>query len=196
MKHQLNRILTIVLCLCILAVTTITAMATEPDGEPVVSTSSALVSSDIVSDTSSESDSSDSTSENVSSDNTSSDDASSEDTSSEETVSSDVSSSTTSSKRPITSNGAGAGDTFVDETTSNIGGASGNDSTGNTEDDMNHFSSETTNSAAAILKVIWLPILLIVVCVVGLIYINMFVKPKYEPIVKNETPKVVRRRKK
>lgn len=205
MKHQLNIILTVVLCICILAVTTFTAMATEPDGDSIASTSSSLVSSEVVGGTSSESGSGDSSSDNestestpddTSSGDTASDENSSDDTSSDDTSSGDVSSSETSSKRPITSQGAGAGDTFIDETTSNIGGVSGSDSSENVEDDMNHFTGETTNSAASILKVIWLPILLIFVCIVGLVYINVFVKPKYEPIVKSETGKAVRRRKK
>ena len=218
MKHQINLILTAVLCVCILAVSTVSVMATEPDGDATVLTSSEFVPSDVVNDTSSESSSvdndssedtpSNSSSDSTSSDETSSDENSSDETTSDETASGDTSSSDTTSKRPITSEGAGAGDTFIDETgslvtgsgtvsdTSVPGGLIGTESTVEPEDDGNHFTGETTTAAAAVMKVIWIPILMIFVCVVGLIYINVFVKPKYEPITKKETSKVVRRRKK
>lgn len=170
-----------------------TAMAapTDDSGEGTDLTSSAVSSteSDAGSDTDSDVESdTESSSESDSSDETSSNELSSDEMSSDE----QTSSSGTSSKKPITSQGSGGGSTFIDESGSQIG--QNNSSTtvsvpGNLigteqddeeeEDDGNHFTGKTTFAATSIYKIIWLPILLIVLCVGGLVYVNVFVKKQY-----------------
>ena len=209
MKHQINLILTVVLCVCILAVSTISVMATESQEDTTVLTSSDFVPSDVASDTSSESSSADNgSSDSVSSGSDSSADISSDvdtDTTSSEVTSSDenasevVSNPSTSSKRPTTSEDLGAGDTFVDETSSTVNGSNTVSNTGvpseDSHNDDNYTLSENANNKNSVIKVVWIPILLILICVVGLIYINVFVTPKYEPITKKDNSNVVRRRK-
>lgn len=195
MKHQIISVLTVIFCICLMTVFAVTAAATESSevgttSEPAISDVSGSSSESSSSDGGdSSSDTSSGVGSDVSSDtssDTGSDSTSSDDTSSDDSTSDDTSSGDTTSKRPVTDGGNGAGNTFIDENGSQVlgGNTSPNDSSAIEPEDENHFQNETTTAAVSIYKVIWIPILLCIVCIIGLVYVNIFMRPRFEPVGK------------
>lgn len=159
--------------------------ATESDGNETESSSSAQSSSqESSSSESSSQESSSAQSSNESSKESSSKEEASEPDEDEDEDEDETSSSGTSSRKPITSVGAGDGKTFISETGSEIaegnsgdvsipGDTAGTDPDGEISPDDEHFEGEATTFASSIYKVIWIPILISLLCIGGLIYINL-----------------------
>ena len=197
MNKKITAVLVIVLCMAIAVAFGMTVSATEGDG----SSSSVVSASSEDSSTSSTEQTSSDVSADSSTDETSSEEGTSSegDTSSDEEASSEegsTSSETTSSKphKPITSGGNPDSNKFVDETGSQL--ASENVvSTDDTHDDdliSNEYEDgvdeeldeyyegdESGFVADDIYKVIWIPITIAVLCIVGLIVVNVMFKKKY-----------------
>ena len=144
----------------------------------VSSTTSSDVSSNDSSDTGS------TTSSDVSSTTSS---ESNESGSDEGNSSSETTSETTSSSEGgITSAGAGGGSTFIDETGSGgnvgIGNTSGTDTLEQPIDeneDLDHYVGNASTFGSKIYKVIWIPIVVALMCIGGLVYINLVYKKRF-----------------
>ncbi len=214
-KNFLTVILTTVL-VCVLAVSVFSAgFVSAVEGDPVQSSDVSGVSSE-ESDSSNDSTSSDTSSDETASGDTSSDGTTSGDASSDESTSSDettsgeentssdqtasgeenTSSDTTSSQRPITSQGAGGGSTFIDEFGSIVDvtvpsgedGETENDVTEEEIDEGEHFVSENISQMSAIIgKIIWIPILFVLLAIGGLVYVNVFYAKKYKKVDNSKT---------
>ncbi len=211
MNKKTTAVLVAVLCMALIVVFGMTATATEPDGSSSSATSvsseqsttsSEETNSDASNDTSiSSSDEASSGEETSSGEGTTSDSetSSGEGTSSDEETSSEE---TTSSKpnKPITS-GGGHGSTFVDETGSQLASEntvstelevgedfiSGDYNEGIDEDIDEYYQGEEQGFVADnIYKIIWIPITIALLCIVGLIVVNVMFKKKY-PKVKSGT---------
>lgn len=208
MKRDLISVLTIILCLSLMFAATMTVMATEPEGgaessssqntETEVSSSDEGIGSDESSEenesSSSDESSGDETSSDESSSEESSDESSEDGESSDESSEEETSSEETSSKKPIYSNGAGGGSTFIDENDSQIAEgnssivssepttSSGTSSTGEIQPEDEHFEGEATTVKDKIFKVIWIPIVVSVLCIAGLVYVNLFWNKHSKPI--------------
>ena len=206
MKNKSLSFLTIVVCVCIMLAATTVAMAVPDSSDvssvassenssvdsssEVSSDASGEISSDNVSDaqgsdssdTSDTSDVLDSSDSSDSSEDGSSD-TSSEGDSSEDSSSDNPSSGTTTSRPHITSQGAGGTtNSFIQEDPSDL--SQNNSMTSSTSsdttegDDEGYYveNTEVTNFAKKIYKVIWIPIVIAVLCVVGLLYVNVMYK--------------------
>ncbi len=191
-----------VLCIVLIVVSAITVSAV---GEGDVSSSqessevssvteqpSSSVDSDSVS---TDSDTSGAESDDLSSDDGSSDssDSSESDTSSidgdssEESSSDSTSSKNTSSKKPVHTTG-GHGNTFISQDvttgtqsviTSSAASTVSADYNESYDDDEEHYVARSKSAASAIYKLIWIPIVLIVLCVGGLVTANVMFRKKY-----------------
>lgn len=89
----------------------------------------------------------------------------------------------------ISSAGSGGGPTFIDETGSGSDIISGNSSQNNDvtigtdrpaeEEEFEYYEGEVSTFGRRIGRVIWIPILMAVLCIAGLVYINVVYKKKF-----------------
>lgn len=89
----------------------------------------------------------------------------------------------------ISSAGSGGGPTFIDETGSGSDIISGNSSQNNDvtigtdrpaeDEEFEYYEGEVSTFGRRIGRVIWIPILMAVLCIAGLIYINVVYKKKF-----------------
>ena len=120
-----------------------------------------------------------------------SDTSSTVETSSDESSSDSTSSKNTSSKKPIHSTG-GHGGTFIEQdvtssrqsvTTSSTVSTTSTESlesyVEDEDEDVDHYVAHSKSAANAVLKLIWIPIVLIVLCTGGLITANVMFRRKY-----------------
>lgn len=192
-----------VLCIVLIVVSAITVSAVgEEDSSSsqgsseVSSVASQSSSSSDSGSSSTDSTSSDNESENASSDSsdslnssdsTESDTSSADGDSSDESSSDSTSSKNTSSKKPIHSTG-GHGNTFISQDvttgtqsviTSSATSTVSVDYDESYDDDEEHYVARSKSAASAVLKLIWIPIVLIVLCTGGLITANVMFRKKY-----------------
>lgn len=201
MKKKIVSAITVVLCLTLMTMAAMTAVAAGGEtAEKTSSESGTSVSEDSSKDTgstsstgsASQSSASGSSASGDSSGNTS-DSSSSKDSSKENE--SDSSSSKTSSSASskssghVKSGGAGKSKTFIDEDdVSGNNDLPANADEGNTgygnegvedDEDVEHYETEITTYGKMMLKIIWIPIVIAVLCIVGLLYVNISFNNKY-----------------
>ncbi len=191
-----------VLCIVLIVVSAITVSAVGEEDSSLSQGSSETSSAASQTSSSSDSDvssSTDATSSDNESDSTSSGDGSSDSSDSSELDTSSVdsdssvessfdstSSKNTSSKKPVHSTG-GHGNTFIsqDVTTGNqsviTSSAAPTVSVDYVEssDDEEHYVARSNSAASEIYKIIWIPIVLIVLCTGGLVTANVMFRKKY-----------------
>lgn len=190
-----------VLCIVLIVVSAITVSAVgEEDSSSQQSSETSSVTEQPSSSSDNDSSSTDSTVSNNESEDTSSiesdlesSDTSESDTSSidgdssEEDSSDSTSSKNTSSKKPIHSTG-GHGNTFISQDvttgtqsviTSSAAPTVSVDYFESYDDDEEHYVARSNSAASAIYKIIWIPIVLIVLCTGGLVTANVMFRKKY-----------------
>ena len=191
------------LCIVLIVVSAITVSAVGEDdnlSSQQSSEKSSAVSQSSSSSKDNESVSSDSSSSDNESEDTSSTESDSEssDTSESDTSTSDgdeeeedssdsTSSKKTSSKKPIHSTG-GHGNTFISQNVTTSAPSTILSSVASTvsteyfesyDDDEEHYVAHSNSAAKAVYKIIWIPIVLIVLCTGGLITANVMFRKKY-----------------
>ncbi len=194
-----------VFCIALIVVCAMAASAVgEQEGEPsensstgsvVITSSDSETSSEVGGDSSAESSSEEngSLSSEISSD-SESDSSSSEVDSSNDNGSSETSSSGTSSKKPIHSTGD-HGNTFIDQDLTSDSTSTDNDTESSssvsvtssvssdvycgTDEDIDNYVGRTNSAANQVYKIIWIPIVLIVLCIGGLVTVNILFRKKY-----------------
>lgn len=213
MYKRLTALLTIMLCMALIVAWGMTAAATEPDQSnseqsSVTSSQTSDLNTDGSSTGSDSSDSSDGSSgdETSSGDGTSSEDgneSSSEVTSGDETSSGEgtASDGTTSSKpsKPIYSDGGGGGNTFIDEDPSQLASLNAStvvnsvasdepissEYTETDEEIEEYYQTKTSLVADGLVKYLWIPITIAVLCIAALITVNIMFRKKYPKKAKN-----------
>ena len=206
MNKRLTAILVVILCMALTVAVGISVSATEGDGsvssvESVSSDSSVASSSEETSSLTSSETAASSDSEMSSEQVTSSEESNSseEETSSDSEVSSEeatgseeeTSSQETSSKKPITSGGAHDGNTFIEQTGSELASDNSVSGTGDdepissdyaegVEDEIgDEYQGNTSFVSDKIYKIIWIPIVFAVLCIAGLVVVNILFRKKY-----------------
>ena len=189
-----------VLCIVLIVVSAMTVSAVgEEDSSSQQSSEASSVteqpSSSLDNDSSTDStvsddeseDTSSSESDSESSDASESDASSTDDDSSDADSSDSTSSKKTSSKKPIHSTG-GHGNTFISQDvttgtqsviTSSAAPTVSVDYDESYDDDEEHYVAHSKSAANAIYKIIWIPIVLIVLCTGGLVTANVMFRKKY-----------------
>lgn len=190
-----------VLCIVLIVVSAITVSAVgEEDSSSQQSSEASSVTEQPSSSLDNDSSSTDSTASDDESEDTSSAENSSESSdslesdtsstdgdSSEEDSSDSTSSKNTSSKKPIHSTG-GHGNTFISQDvttgtqnviTSSAAPTVSVDYDESYYDDEEHYVAHSKSAANAIYKIIWIPIVLIVLCTGGLVTANVMFRKKY-----------------
>ncbi len=205
MRQQINLILTIIICLSFMTVATVTAVAAgDPDFTPDVSESSETSESSTTTDTSStdsstnsivDGESSVSSDKDEVSDGTVGDETSDSSEGTESSDQSDVESDGEESSKPhYIATGSGESKHFDSRVASQGKTSINKDANVNSYigsvalDTESHFKGETKKAITSIYKVIWIPILLIVICVGALVYVNVFVAKKYKKTKRKSKP--------
>ncbi len=210
MYKRLTALFTVVLCMALIVAWGMTATATEPNESSsqqgsVVSSQTSTPDTDVSSSESASTDSSDSSNDSSSEETSSGEGtSSSEETSSDEDTSSgegSTSSEVASSKvnKPIYSTGGSGGSTFIEQDPSQL--ASLNASTvvnsvasdepisseyTETDEEIEEFyQTKTSFVADGLVKYLWIPISIAVLCIAALITVNIMFRKKYPKKAKN-----------
>lgn len=205
MNKRIALALSAILCMVLIATAAITVSATGEDGDSGNNDSSSSISS-LVDSSSSTSTSSEQTGgnedENDGDEEDNEDGKDEENNSSadsdkdEETETSSAASSSASSHAPIISDGGHGGNTFIEQdvsqlTSLNTGTMSSeavlisSDYSEGTDEELEHYVARATTIANDIYKVIWIPILLIVLCIAALVIVNVMFRKKYPKTAKS-----------
>lgn len=205
MNKRIALALSAILCMVLIATAAITVSATGEDGDSGNNDSSSSISS-LVDSSSSASTSSEQTGgnedENDGDEEDNEDGKDEENNSSadsdkdEETETSSAASSSASSHAPIISDGGHGGNTFIEQdvsqlTSLNTGTTSSeavlisSDYSEGTDEELEHYVARATTIANDIYKVIWIPILLIVLCIAALVIVNVMFRKKYPKTAKS-----------
>ena len=205
MNKRIALALSAILCMVMIATAAITVSATGEDGDSGNNDSSSSISS-LVDSSSSTSTSSEQTGgnedENDGDEEDNEDGKDEENNSSadsdkdEETETSSAASSSASSHAPIISDGGHGGNTFIEQdvsqlTSLNTGTMSSeavlisSDYSEGTDEELEHYVARATTIANDIYKVIWIPILLIVLCIAALVIVNVMFRKKYPKTAKS-----------
>ena len=212
MNKRIALALSAILCMVMIATAAITVSATGEDGDSGNNDSSSSISS-LVDSSSSTSTSSEQTGgnedENDGDEEDNEDGKDEENNSSadsdkdEETETSSAASSSASSHAPIISDGGHGGNTFIEQdvsqlTSLNTGTTSSeavlisSDYSEGTDEELEHYVARATTIANDIYKVIWIPILLIVLCIAALVIVNVMFRKKYPKTAKSGASRRVR----
>lgn len=204
MNKRIALALSAILCMVMIATAAITVSATGEDGDSGNNDSSSI--SSLVDSSSSTSTSSEQTGgnedENDGDEEDNEDGKDEENNSSadsdkdEETETSSAASSSASSHAPIISDGGHGGNTFIEQdvsqlTSLNTGTMSSeavlisSDYSEGTDEELEHYVARATTIANDIYKVIWIPILLIVLCIAALVIVNVMFRKKYPKTAKS-----------
>ena len=204
MNKRIALALSAILCMVLIATAAITVSATGEDGDSGNNDSSSI--SSLVDSSSSTSTSSEQTGgnedENDGDEEDNEDGKDEENNSSadsdkdEETETSSAASSSASSHAPIISDGGHGGNTFIEQdvsqlTSLNTGTMSSeavlisSDYSEGTDEELEHYVARATTIANDIYKVIWIPILLIVLCIAALVIVNVMFRKKYPKTAKS-----------
>lgn len=204
MNKRLVSAFAVIICMAIMTVAAMTVSATgenESESSNVSVSSSeqtgtisseAQTSSDVT-DSESSSDKTESESSSEVQTSSKNDTSSGKETSSEESNSGGTSSTGTTSRKPIHSGGGHGGSTFIDQDGSDLASQnagttvtsseaeliSSDYSEGTDEEIHNPFIARAVSAADDIYRIIWIPIVIAVLCIGGLVAVNIMFRKKY-----------------